>query len=142
MIRCKRKPIIYTCENKGADQFCGNREAGQRRCFRYTDSSFIRNFKLLAIFCDCTGRFVSDLVGNPNCWFSDAQAHMFSSYVCQCPIVIYHRGFWSENFRLTAQFTDHSLLPFYYYAPVICIPDFSANFLNPLGPGIAVTQRG
>ena len=26
-------------------------------------SSFIRNFKLLAIFCDCTARFGSDLVG-------------------------------------------------------------------------------
>ena len=25
---------------------------------------FFFNFKLLALFCDCTGRFVSDLVGN------------------------------------------------------------------------------
>ena len=28
------------------------------------------------MFCDCTGRFVSDLVGIPNCWFSHAQAHI------------------------------------------------------------------
>ena len=28
------------CENKGADQLRGNREADQRLCFRYTDSIF------------------------------------------------------------------------------------------------------
>ena len=28
-----------------------------------------------AVFYDCKGRFVSDLVGNPNCSFSHAQAH-------------------------------------------------------------------
>ena len=32
------KPTICICENKGADQLCGNREADQRLCFRYTDS--------------------------------------------------------------------------------------------------------
>ena len=46
-----RKPAFCMCENKGADQFrclCknkdadqlrGNREADQRLCFRYTDST-------------------------------------------------------------------------------------------------------
>ena len=34
-----RKPAFCICENKGADQLCGNREAGQRLCFRYTDST-------------------------------------------------------------------------------------------------------
>ena len=34
-----RKPTIYICENKGADQLRGNREADQRLCFRYTDST-------------------------------------------------------------------------------------------------------
>ena len=28
------------------------------------------------MFCDCTARFVWDLVGIPNCWFSHAQAHL------------------------------------------------------------------
>ena len=28
------------CENKDADQLCGNREADQRLCFRYSDSTF------------------------------------------------------------------------------------------------------
>ena len=37
------------------------------------------NFKLLAGFCDSTGRFVSDLVGNVDGWFSDALAQMLVS---------------------------------------------------------------
>ena len=32
-----RKPTICICENKGADQLRGNREADQLLCFRYTD---------------------------------------------------------------------------------------------------------
>ena len=35
-----RKPTICMGENKDADQLCGNREADQRLCFRYTDSTF------------------------------------------------------------------------------------------------------
>ena len=34
-----RKPTICICENKGAYQLRGNREADQRLCFRYTDST-------------------------------------------------------------------------------------------------------
>ena len=34
-----RKPAFCICENKGADQLRGNREADQRLCFRYTDST-------------------------------------------------------------------------------------------------------
>ena len=30
-----RKPTFCICENKGADQLRGNREADQRLCFRY-----------------------------------------------------------------------------------------------------------
>ena len=36
------KPTICICENKGADQlhgYRGNREADQRLCFRYSDST-------------------------------------------------------------------------------------------------------
>ena len=64
-------PHGKTCigENKDADQLRGTREADQRLCFRYSDSTIplllkIQNFKLLALFCACTGRFVSDLFGN------------------------------------------------------------------------------
>ena len=34
-----RKPAFCICENKDADQPCGNREADQRLCFRYTDTT-------------------------------------------------------------------------------------------------------
>ena len=34
------KPTICICENKGADQLRGNREADQRLCFRYSNSTF------------------------------------------------------------------------------------------------------
>ena len=33
-----RNPAFYICENKGADQLCGNRTADQRLCFRYIDT--------------------------------------------------------------------------------------------------------
>ena len=34
-----RKPAFCICENNDADQLRGNREADQRLCFRYTDST-------------------------------------------------------------------------------------------------------
>ena len=34
-----RKPTICICQNKDADQLHGNREAYQRLCFRYIDST-------------------------------------------------------------------------------------------------------
>ena len=36
-----RKPTICISENKDADQLGGNREADQRLCFRYTDSTLL-----------------------------------------------------------------------------------------------------
>ena len=50
-----RKPDFCICENKDADQLCGNFEADQRLCFRYTDSTIpllskSEIFKSLAIF--------------------------------------------------------------------------------------------
>ena len=42
------KPTICICENKGIDQLRGNREADQRLCFRYSDSTIppLRNPKI------------------------------------------------------------------------------------------------
>ena len=37
--RIMRKPTFCICENKDADQLRGNREADQRLCFRYIDST-------------------------------------------------------------------------------------------------------
>ena len=39
MSRVMRKPDFCLGENKGADQLRGNREADQRLCFRYSDST-------------------------------------------------------------------------------------------------------
>ena len=39
MSRDVRKPDFCICENKGADQLRGNREADQRLCFRHLDST-------------------------------------------------------------------------------------------------------
>ena len=40
MSRVVRKPDFHICENKDADQLRGNREADQRLCFHYMDSTF------------------------------------------------------------------------------------------------------
>ena len=45
MSRLMRKPTICIGENKDADQLRGNREADQRLCFRYTDSTIPLLFK-------------------------------------------------------------------------------------------------
>ena len=52
MSRVMRKPDLCLCENKGADQLRSNS--------------------------DCTARFVSDLVGNPEDLFSRVAAHIIS----------------------------------------------------------------
>ena len=39
MSRLMIKPTICICENKDTDQLRGNREADQRLCFRYKDST-------------------------------------------------------------------------------------------------------
>ena len=59
-----RKPVFSICQNKDTDQLRGNREADQRLCFRYTDSTIplLPKSEFQAIFCGCTARFVWDLV--------------------------------------------------------------------------------
>ena len=71
-----RKPDFCLGENKGADQLRGNREADQRLCFRYTDSTISLLLKSETCFCDCTGWFVSDLVVNPEDRFSRVAAQI------------------------------------------------------------------
>ena len=79
MSRRMRKPTICICQNKVADQLCSSCTADQCLCFRYTDRtiSLLLIFKLLAFFCDSTGWFVSDLVGNLDCWFSHGKAQIW-----------------------------------------------------------------
>ena len=82
--RVMRKTSFCICENKDADQ---------RHCFRYINSTipllpinYKRSFKPLAIFCGCIARFVSELVENPEDQFSHNTASMIplfsSSAVC------------------------------------------------------------
>ena len=74
MSRVMRKATFCICENNDADQVRGNREADQRFCFRYIDSTslYFLNPKFqasIAIFCSCSAWFVSDQVGNQNVGF-------------------------------------------------------------------------
>ena len=68
MSRLMGKTTICLGENKGADQLRSNCEADQRLCFRYSDSTvpFLLKSEISSflLFCDCTGRFVSDPFGN------------------------------------------------------------------------------
>ena len=46
-----RKPVFCICEDKDADQLRGNREADQRLCFCYTDSTIplLPKFKISSL---------------------------------------------------------------------------------------------
>ena len=73
-----RKPAFCICENKDADQLRGNREADQRLCFRYTDSTIPLLPK--SEISSCTARFVSDLVGNLKDQFSHNEAQIIECH--------------------------------------------------------------
>ena len=83
------KPIFCICRNKGTDQLCGYREADQRLCFCYTDStipllskSIDSSFQPSSVtaqtsLCLCLHRLVCVGPGRkPHCWFSRVTAHM------------------------------------------------------------------
>ena len=70
-----RKTDFCIGENKGADQLRSNCEADQRLCFGYMDSTIPLLLTTEISMCNCTGRFVSDLVGNPEDRFSRVTAH-------------------------------------------------------------------
>ena len=64
------------CEQQRRRSACASVQSNQRLCFsllRYYSISrfYSRNFKTLASFCGCAGRFVSGLVGN-------SRRHVFS----------------------------------------------------------------
>ena len=86
------KPDFCLRENKGVDQLFSNCTADQRLYFRYTDStcySVTRNFKLLAIFCDRTDQFMSDMVKNSEDWLSLVQTRFFCLSTQQCFLSVY-----------------------------------------------------
>ena len=62
-----RKPALCIYKNKAADQLPVTAHLISAFVFAGTQiaqSLYLMNFKPLAVFCDCTARFVSDLVGN------------------------------------------------------------------------------
>ena len=75
------KPTICKGKNKDADQLRGNREADQRLCFRYSDSTipllhkspkFQDSSSFLCLYRPvCVGP-----VWKPHCWFSHETAHI------------------------------------------------------------------
>ena len=78
-----KKPTFCICENKDADQLRGNREADQRLCFRYIDSTIpllpYTKFQassylvwLCSPVCVRTGR-------TPECWFSHVAAQLLQA---------------------------------------------------------------
>ena len=72
-----RNPIFCICENKDADQLCGNHATDQRLCFRYTDSAIhLLHRSEISSLCGCADWFVSDLVENTEDRFSQNEAQM------------------------------------------------------------------
>ena len=76
-----RKPTICIWENNDADQLRGNREADQRLCFRYLDSTIplLLKSEISSFYPDSVTvqpDFGSDLLGNPEDRFSRVAAHM------------------------------------------------------------------
>ena len=72
---------LHMRKNKGTDQLCSNCTAlistfGFAKPNYPSSATYIQSLKLQVLFCESTDRSVSDLVGNPNCWFSHAMAHI------------------------------------------------------------------
>ena len=82
-----RKPVFFCiCENKGADQLRSNCAADQRLFFLSIHSTIPVLPKSLAIFCGCTARLVSNLVGNPEDRFSRDVAQIIATLMY--PIIV------------------------------------------------------
>ena len=63
-----RKPTIFICKNKAADQLYSNCTADQGLCLRSKFSMMPLLFKLLTSLRGRTAWFVSDLVENTDCF--------------------------------------------------------------------------
>ena len=77
---CHEKNRFLPSGNKGADQLYSNCKADQplfslHRWYN-SSSTYTQNFKILAFSCDCTDRFMSDLLGNPEDRFSRVAAQI------------------------------------------------------------------
>ena len=80
-----RKWLFANTKNKEADQLLGNREADQRFCFRYMDSTIplLPSSEISSL--QSPSLVVSDLVENPEDRYShdEAQINRFVPCLCQ-----------------------------------------------------------
>ena len=88
-----RKRDYHLCVNKGADQLISAFVCATRIVLI---SKKMQKFKLLACYCDCIGRFVSELVGNPVDRFSRVAAKMITDIHTSSDM---HFCTWSQNTR-------------------------------------------
>ena len=77
------KPTICIGENKDADQRRGNREADQRLCFRYSDSTIplLLKFEASSSFLCLYRPVCVRPVRKPHCWFSHEMAQMLKFHL-------------------------------------------------------------
>ena len=95
------------CENKDADQLRSNTAhviSAFVFAIRTVPSLFYLNpkFQALAIFCGCTARFVSDLVGNPEDRVSQNEAHLAADtfQTVETPAIIFFFKLHYENMSM------------------------------------------
>ena len=99
--------LMSYANNKGADQPA---QSAQRLCCSLLRISrfYNRNFKTLASFCGCAGRFVSGLVGN-------SRRHIFSwrgSFCLCCTSISIILGTRNTNFDVERLFIDQNCIGF------------------------------
>ena len=96
------------CLNKGAHQLCSNCTelcstcnctADQRLCFGYVNSAIPFHPKSEIFFCDCTGRFVSHLVGNPKTGFLTCAACAVED--CDSKLICLKLVRWALDFQMS-----------------------------------------
>ena len=87
-----RNPAICICENKDADQLCGN--LANQLCSDSAAAPLLPKstiFKPLAVFRCCTARFVSDHVRNPEDRLFRGMAHLSNVVGAFCSFLQYTR---------------------------------------------------
>ena len=96
-----RKPTFCICENKDADQLSGNREADQRLCFPYIDSTIPLLFKSkISSLYPSSVTVQSGFCRKPECWFShDDVAQLLSKVeLVSLPCICWtHLGKYSQQ---------------------------------------------
>ena len=103
-----REPAFCICENNHADQLRGNREADQRFCFRYTDSTIplppkyeISSLSPSSVTVQ-PGLCRTCRSETPKTGFSQNEAHMINEYRNDPMVAMYTRirGFHKEQYGL------------------------------------------